>query len=147
MKIVVQRVLEASVSVDDEVVGEINKGFFILVGITQNDTVIDANILAEKIVKLRIISDSEGKMNLSLIDANESVLVVSQFTLFANTKKGNRPSFVDAADSSHAEKIYRYFVDKLVGYGINVKTGKFGEYMQINTTLDGPVTIIIDTKQ
>lgn len=141
-----QRANVASVSVDNSVVGKIDKGLFILVGVKEGDTVKDAEVLAEKISKLRIMSDDKGKMNLSVKDTNASILAVSQFTLHADTRKGNRPSFVKAADPKLAEEVYDHFINKLKEYDINAQTGQFGEYMKIKTELDGPVTIIVDSK-
>lgn len=144
MKVVIQRVNTASVSVHGRCVGKIENGLLVLLGITLSDTEQDANILAEKISKLRIMSDAHGKMNLSLMDVLGSLLLVSQFTLYGDTAKGNRPSFVKAATSEKAEPLYTYFIKQLKGLGINVAAGIFGADMQIETVLDGPVTIIIE---
>lgn len=146
MRLVIQRVTSAEVSVDGNIVGKITDGLFILVGVAQNDATEDAEFLAEKVSKMRIMPDDDKKMNLSIIDTNASVLAVSQFTLHAGTKKGNRPSFIKAAEPKIAEKIYNHFIKNLKVKGIKVKTGKFGEYMKINTNLDGPVTILLDSK-
>lgn len=147
MRLVVQRVSGCSVSVREggskKVVGKIGKGLFILVGVGQEDSGEDAQILAEKVSKLRIMSDENDKMNLSLKDVNAQVLAVSQFTLYADTTAGNRPSFIKAADPDKAKKVYQHFVDELSDYGIKVETGKFGAYMDIEAQLDGPVTIVI----
>lgn len=142
MRLVVQRVSRASVRVEDEIVGQIRKGLFVLVGIKKEDTDKDADILAEKLSKLRVMADKEGKMNLSIKDVDAEVLVVSQFTLYADTAGGNRPSFINAALPDDAKKIYGYFVSRLKEKGIKVATGSFGDYMQIETSLDGPVTIV-----
>ena len=142
MRLVIQRVLKASVSVQGEVVGEIGKGLFVLVGVGEGDTKEEAELLAEKVKKLRVMADHNGKMNLSVIDTNSSMLAVSQFTLYADTSKGNRPSFVKAAKPDLAEEIYNYFVEVL-RKDVKVETGRFGEYMEIRVELDGPVTIII----
>jgi D-tyrosyl-tRNA(Tyr) deacylase len=128
-------------------VGKIEEGMLILVGVGAEDRKEDAEILAEKVSKLRILSDDKGKMNLSLIDKNREVLIISQFTLFADTKKGNRPSFIKAADPKKAETIYEYFIERLKNEGAKVETGKFGGYMDIKAKLDGPVTIILDSKE
>ena len=146
MKLVIQRVKKAKVSIKEtgKVSGEIDKGLFVLVGVKEGDSKEDAERLAEKLGKLRVMSDKEGKMNLSVGDVDGEVLVVSQFTLYADTSKGNRPSFVKAGDPKLAEEIYKHFVAQLKERGIQVETGKFGSYMEIDAELDGPVTIIID---
>ncbi len=141
MKLVIQRVNKASVRVDKKIIGQIDKGLFVLVGVTRGDSEKNAEVLAEKLSKLRIMSDENDKMNLSVIDVNASILAVSQFTLFANTSKGNRPSFIKAAEPKLAKKIYDHFVAKLKDLGIKVETGEFGAYMKIDVELDGPVTI------
>ncbi|MCH7730402.1 D-tyrosyl-tRNA(Tyr) deacylase [Patescibacteria group bacterium] len=147
MRLVVQRVNSAKVVVAEtgKVVGEIGKGLFVLLGVKDGDSEKDAKALAEKLAKLRVIADDAGKMNLSVKDVAVSVLVVSQFTLYADTSKGNRPSFIKAAKPGHAEKLYENFVDKLKEKGVKVETGSFGEYMEIDAKLDGPVTIIIES--
>lgn len=144
MRLVIQRVNRASVAIDGKTVGKIDKGLFVLLGVAKGDTKDMADLLAEKLVKLRIMADENDKMNLSITDLKAQVLVVSQFTLHADTKKGNRPSFVRAADPKLAENIYNYFIDRLKSLGVSVKTGQFGAYMKINTELDGPVTIILE---
>jgi len=143
MKLIIQRVNKASVSVDDKVVGEINKGLFILLGIAEGDSEDEVYAMAQKISKLRIMADENDKMNLSVLDTKSSILVVSQFTLIADTKKGNRPSFVKAANPKKAEKLYSLFISELKALGIKVETGEFGKYMKIDTELDGPVTIVL----
>lgn len=143
MKLVIQRVTRASVSVDSKVVGEIDHGLFILLGVGQEDAIADAERLAEKVSKLRILADSEGKMNRSILETKGSVLVVSQFTLYADISAGNRPSFIKAASGESARAVYDHFVATLSNYGINTKTGEFGAYMKIETELDGPVTIML----
>ncbi|OGM20448.1 D-tyrosyl-tRNA(Tyr) deacylase [Candidatus Woesebacteria bacterium RIFCSPHIGHO2_01_FULL_38_9] len=145
MRLVIQRVSRSAVKVVDsgEVVGKIGRGLFILVGVGEDDAKVDAEKLAQKIVKMRIMKDPEGKMNLSVKEVNGEVLAVSQFTLYSDTTKGNRPSFIKAAQPKQAEEIYNHFVAKLKEEGIEVQTGKFGAYMEIDATLDGPVTIII----
>jgi D-tyrosyl-tRNA(Tyr) deacylase len=119
----------------------------VLVGVGQDDTEEDAYTLAEKLSKMRIMADKEDKMNLSIKDVNGSILAVSQFTLFADTKKGNRPSFIKAAQPKKAREIYDRFVEILKEFGINTETGRFGEYMDIDVELDGPVTIFLDSKK
>jgi len=146
MRLVIQRVNKASVErvSDNKIVGSIDKGFFILVGVGKDDELEDAKNLAEKVSKLRIMSDKQDKMNLSLKDVGGELLVVSQFTLYADTSHGNRPSFINAGLPEKAKEIYEYFVDNLKETGLKVETGSFGDYMKINAELDGPVTIIIE---
>ena len=143
MRLVVQRVTKAEVKIDGEVVGKIKKGLFVLVGVKEGDSLKDAEGLAEKLAKLRVMADEAGKMNLSVKDVNGEVLLVSQFTLYADTTGGNRPSFIQAAAPALAEEIYGYFITKLKDLGVNVQTGQFGGYMEIEAELDGPVTIIM----
>ncbi len=145
MKLVIQRVTKASVSVEEKTVGEIGKGLFVLVGIKKDDSENDVDRLVEKLLKLRIMADENGKMNLTVNDVGGEYLIVSQFTLFANTTGGNRPSFIDAAEPKDAKKHYEYFIDKLRVGGAKVKTGSFGDYMDIRCQLDGPVTIILES--
>jgi D-tyrosyl-tRNA(Tyr) deacylase len=145
MKMVVQRVLSADVFVDEKSVGSIKKGYLVLLGVKKGDSAEDAYILSEKLSKLRVMADEEDKMNLSLEDSDGEVLVVSQFTLFADTKKGNRPAFTKAAHPSDAEKLYEVFVKNLKDKGLIVETGEFGAMMDIKADLDGPVTIIIES--
>jgi len=147
MRLIIQRVKEGSVKVVDtgEIAGKIETGLLVLVGVGKGDSNKDAEVLSEKLSKLRIISDNQGKMNLSLLDAQESVLAVSQFTLYADTSAGNRPSFIKAAEPKLARSIYNHFILKLKEKGLNVETGSFGEYMEIIAKLDGPVTIILES--
>lgn len=147
MRLVIQRVKKASVKVvkSKKIFGKIDNGLFILVGIGENDTEKEAYLMAEKVAKMRIMSDNKGKMNLSVRDLNCKVLVVSQFTLYADTSGGNRPSFIKAALPNLAKKVYVHFVTKLKELGIKVETGSFGDYMEINCILDGPVTIILES--
>lgn len=148
MKAVIQRVLNANVKVDGKIIGEIDNGFMILLGVEQEDTEKDAQILATKTAKLRIFSDKDDKMNLSLLDTNYDALVISQFTLCANCKKGNRPSFAHSAPLEIANKLYEYFMEQLKANGINkVEHGEFGADMKVSLVNDGPVTIIYDTKE
>lgn len=144
MRIVVQRVNSATVLVDGKVAGSIKKGLFVLIGVKEGDTEANADYLTKKLVKLRVMGDEDDKMNLSVLDVEAEVLAVSQFTLYANTSKGNRPSFVKAAKPEMALSLYNYFVDRLVDLGVKVQTGRFGSYMNIDAELDGPVTIIVD---
>lgn len=145
MKLVVQRVKNASVTVEKKVISSIEKGFLVLVGITGPDTKSEANFLAEKLSKLRIMDDGTGKMNLSVSDSDGQMLLVSQFTLYGETKGGNRPSFIKVARPEIAEPLYDYFVAKVKSLGVTVGTGKFGADMKIDAELDGPVTILIET--
>lgn len=147
MRIVLQRVKSASVSIDEEVVGNINQGFLLLVGVGPEDSSDDASYLARKIAGMRIFSDENGKMNLSIDQIGGKILSVSQFTLFADTKKGNRPSFTGAASPDFATNLYEEFNELLrTEYGLTVETGEFGADMQVSLVNDGPVTIILDTK-
>lgn len=143
MRLVVQRVSEASVKLQDgEVVGKITKGLFVLVGVKKGDSLKSAELLANKLAKLRVMADADGKMNLSVGDVGGEFLIVSQFTLHADTSGGNRPSFVNAEDPKVAKEIYEHLISKVKEAGITVKTGSFGDYMEIDTKLDGPVTIL-----
>ncbi|MBH0163282.1 D-tyrosyl-tRNA(Tyr) deacylase [Fictibacillus sp. 7GRE50] len=146
MKVVLQRAKEAKVLVDSDVKGRIDKGLVLLVGVTHEDTEKDADYLAEKIVNLRIFEDENEKMNLSLKDTEGSILSISQFTLYGDTKKGRRPNFMDAAKPDHAITMYDYFNDKLKSLGVHVETGVFGAMMDVSFTNDGPVTLILDSK-
>ncbi|MCX6703856.1 MAG: D-aminoacyl-tRNA deacylase, partial [Candidatus Woesebacteria bacterium] len=125
-----------------ETVGEIGKGLFVLVGMKNGDSEKDVEVLTQKLSKLRVMSDKTGKMNLSVNEVGGSILVVSQFTLHADTSGGNRPSFINAEEPKRAKELYEFFVKKLKENGIKVETGSFGDYMKIETLLDGPVTII-----
>ncbi len=144
MKLIVQRVNKAKVkkASDGSVTGEIGLGLFVLVGFKKGDTEKEIKELTEKLSKLRVMSDGKEKMNLSVKDVGGSILVVSQFTLYANTKDGNRPSFIDAEEPNKARELYELFIAKLREKEIKVETGSFGDYMKIETELDGPVTII-----
>ena len=144
MKLVVQRVKNADVKVDGKTVGEIGKGFLVLVGITTTDTKEEADYLAKKLCNLRIFEDENDKMNLSLKDVGGELLIISQFTLYAITKDGNRPSFIEAARPEVAEPLYEYFLEKCRSYNIHVEKGIFGADMKVSLLNDGPVTIIIE---
>ena len=146
MKVIIQRSLKSSVSVNNNVVGKIEKGMVILVGFTQDDTIEDIKYLVKKIINLRIFDDENGIMNKSLIDTNGSILSVSQFTLYANCKKGNRPSYVEALNSSDAIKLYDLFNEELKNNNINVETGIFGAEMTLNITNNGPITITLESR-
>jgi D-tyrosyl-tRNA(Tyr) deacylase len=148
MRVVLQRVQEASVRIDGQVKAAINKGLLLLLGVEAADTVEDIDWLCNKIVGLRIFSDNDGKMNLSVKDVEGDIIVVSQFTLHANIKKGTRPSFIKAAKPDKAIPMYEQFVEQIQKVlGKAVGTGQFGADMQVSLTNDGPVTIIIDSKQ
>ena len=143
MKVVIQRVLSSSVEVDNKIVGKINEGLTILVGFSKNDTYEKIDKIVNKIIKLRIFDDNNHIMNKSILDIGGSILSISQFTLYANVKKGTRPSYIDAMKSSEAEKLYDYFNNELSKY-IEVKQGIFGSNMKLNIENNGPVTIIIE---
>ena len=144
MKLVIQRVANAQVDVDNKTIGKIGKGFLVLLGVTHTDTKENADYLVKKLLNLRIFPDENYKMNLSLKDVNGELLVVSQFTLYADCQKGNRPSFVEAAKPEQADDLYKYFVDKCKAEGITVQTGEFGAHMKVALLNDGPVTIILE---
>ncbi|MBP3761719.1 MAG: D-tyrosyl-tRNA(Tyr) deacylase [Ruminococcus sp.] len=144
MKIVLQRVNSASVEVDGKICGEIQKGYLIFLGVGHDDTEQDCERLAEKIIKLRIFSDENGKINLSLADVGGHLLIVSQFTLYADCRKGNRPNFIQAGSPEKAENLYNYFVDYCRNKGIKTETGIFGADMKVSLCNDGPFTMIIE---
>lgn len=147
MKVVIQRVSSASVKIDGKIFSSINKGLLVLVGICNADDVNDIEWLCNKIANLRIIDDCDGVMNLSLLDVDGDILVVSQFTLQANTKKGNRPSYIDAAKPDVSVPLYEAFVHQMEDtLGKLVLTGKFGAQMEVSLVNDGPVTIVMDSK-
>lgn len=146
MKAVIQRVSKASVSVDNKITGEIEKGLLILLGVKEGDKKEDAEVLANKIANLRIFSDSNDKMNLSLLNIGGSALVISNFTLLADTKKGRRPNFINAAKPKEAEELYEYFTKLLLNIGVKtVEKGVFGAAMEVSLINDGPVTITINS--
>ena len=144
MKLVVQRVNKANVKVEKKIVGKIDKGFLVLIGITHNDTKKEAEYLAKKLVNLRVFEDEKNKMNRSIKEINGKLLIVSQFTLYANCKDGNRPSFTDAAKPEIANNLYEYFCEKCKEYDVEVQKGIFGADMEVSLINDGPVTIIIE---
>lgn len=146
MRAVVQRVKEATVSIEGETVGEIGKGLAILLGVAQGDSEREARYLAEKIAHLRIFANDEGKFNLSALDVGAQALVVSQFTLYGDTRKGRRPSFTSAAPPEVAEPLVDRFIDFLRALGLHVESGRFGAMMLVNIANDGPVTLILDTE-
>lgn len=147
MRAVIQRVRQASVTVNGQIVGKIGKGLVILVGVGNNDAPAHANLLAEKIANLRIFEDTAGKMNLSLLEVKGEALVVSQFTLYADTRKGRRPSFTAAALPEVAAPLVDHFCQRLASLGVPVSTGVFGAMMLVEIHNDGPVTIVMDTNQ
>lgn len=147
MRAVVQRVKHARVTIEETISGQIEQGFMILLGVHEEDTVDDANYLAKKIAQLRVFEDDAGKMNLSIQDISGAILSISQFTLYAQTKKGNRPSFIKAARPEIAKPLYEQFNALLVEQGITVETGEFGADMAVELLNDGPVTIVYDTKE
>ena len=147
MRALLQRVSRASVTVDEQVVGKIGQGLLVLLGVGRDDSEVHVKALADKIVYLRIFGDDEGKMNRSLLDIGGEVLVVSQFTLYADTRRGRRPSFTDAAPPSIAEPLVERFKDAIAAYGLTVADGIFGAYMQVELLNDGPVTIWLDSEE
>ena len=147
MKFVIQRVNESSVSVDGKVIGQIGKGFMVLIGVAESDTEEIADKLIHKLIGLRIFEDENGKTNLSLADVNGELLLISQFTLYANCKKGNRPSFVDAGNPDKANALYEYIISKCKEQVDIVETGSFGADMKISLINDGPFTIILDSEK
>ena len=147
MRAVVQRVSRAKVTVDGEITGEIGNGLLVLLGVSKNDAETDADYLVEKIVNLRIFEDADDKMNLSLMDVKGSMLVVSQFTLYGDTRRGRRPSFIDAAPPADANRLYEYFVEKARELIEQVATGRFQAMMDVELVNDGPVTIMLDSEK
>ncbi len=147
MRALLQRVSQASVTVEEQVVGQIGQGLLLLLGVGQNDSEVQVKTLADKIAHLRIFGDDEGKMNRSLLDIRGEVLIVSQFTLYADTRRGRRPSFTEAAPPALAEPLVERFKDALAAYGLTVASGVFGAYMTIDLRNEGPVTIWLDSEQ
>ena len=146
MKALLQRVTEASVSVAGELVGRIGQGLVVFVGVADGDTEKDVQYLAQKTVNLRIFADEEGKFNLSILDIEGELLLVSQFTLLSDTRKGRRPSFIEAAPPERAEELFNYFVEQVSTMGLKVETGRFQQYMKVEIQNDGPVTILLDSR-
>ena len=146
MRVVLQRVLEASVTVEGKVTGKIGPGLLVLLGVGKGDTEEDLNFMVEKIPSLRIFEDAHGKMNLSLLDTSRALLAVSQFTLFADTRKGRRPSFTDAALPEEARRLYARFCQRCREQGLEVQEGVFAAHMEVRLLNDGPVTIALDSK-
>jgi len=147
MKFVIQRVLESSVKVDDETIGQIGRGFMVLIGIGQDDTKEIAEKMIRKMIGLRIFEDENGKTNLSLADVNGELLLISQFTLYANCKKGNRPSFIESGAPDLAESLYEYIITECKGLVPVVEHGSFGADMKVSLVNDGPFTIILDSEK
>lgn len=147
MRVCVQRVTQANVTVDEVIVGEIKRGLLVLLGVTSDDTDDDARQLADKICGLRIFEDNDGKMNQSLEDISGAMLVVSQFTLYGDCRKGRRPSFTQAAPPEQAERLYNTFIAGIGVKGIKVATGKFRAHMDVALVNDGPVTLLLDSKR
>ena len=147
MRVVVQRVSRASVKVDHEVVGQIEKGLLVLLGVAQDDTEADADYLADKIVNLRVFEDADEKMNLAVTNVGGAILAVSQFTLYGDMRRGRRPSFDAAARPEQARKLYEHFVEKIRGAGVRCETGRFQAMMGVELVNNGPVTILIDSRK
>lgn len=147
MRAVVQRVKNGSVSVDDAVIGNIAGGLLVYLGVASGDTEKDADYLADKIINLRIFEDADGKMNRSVIDERGGILVISQFTLLADARKGRRPSYSEAADSETANQLYAYFISKVKASGLICEKGIFQAHMMVRYTNDGPVTILLDSRK
>jgi D-aminoacyl-tRNA deacylase len=147
MRALLQRVTHASVTVDEQVVGQIGQGLLVLLGVGQNDSEVQVKNLADKIVHMRIFGDEEGKMNRSLLDIGGELLVVSQFTLYADVRRGRRPSFTNAAPPSLAEPLVERFKDAVAAYGLRVANGIFGAHMHVELLNDGPVTVWLDSEQ
>lgn len=147
MKFVIQRVTRASVAVDGAVIGQIGRGFLVLIGVSGEDTIADADKMVKKLLNLRIFEDNQGKTNLSLTDVGGSLLLVSQFTLYADCRKGNRPSFVKAGKPDFANDMYNYIVAQCREAGFEVQTGSFGADMKVDLLNDGPFTIVLDSME
>lgn len=147
MKLVIQRVTHASVTVDNNVIGKIGKGYMVLIGVSDTDTKEIADKMLDKMIKLRIFEDENGKTNLSLADVGGELLLISQFTLYANSKKGNRPSFIEAGSPDHANALYEYIIEKCKERVDVVEQGEFGAEMKVELLNDGPFTVILDSEQ
>lgn len=147
MKLVIQRVTHASVTVDNKVIGKIGKGYMVLIGVSDTDTEEIADKMLDKMIKLRIFEDENGKTNLSLADVGGELLLISQFTLYANCKKGNRPSFIEAGSPDHANALYEYIIEKCKERVDVVEQGEFGAEMKVELLNDGPFTVILDSRQ
>lgn len=147
MKLVIQRVTHASVTVDNNVIGKIGKGYMVLIGVSDTDTKEIADKMLDKMIKLRVFEDENGKTNLSLADVGGELLLISQFTLYANCKKGNRPSFIEAGSPDHANALYEYIIEKCKERVDVVEQGEFGAEMKVELLNDGPFTVILDSEQ
>lgn len=147
MKLVIQRVTHASVTVDNNVIGKIGKGYMVLIAVSDTDTKEIADKMLDKMIKLRIFEDENGKTNLSLADVGGELLLISQFTLYANCKKGNRPSFIEAGSPDHANALYEYIIEKCKERVDVVEQGEFGAEMKVELLNDGPFTVILDSQQ
>ena len=147
MRLVIQKVSSSNVKINNEVVGNIDKGFMVLVGITDSDNKMIVDKMVDKLINLRIFEDENDKLNLSLLDVKGRILSISQFTLYANCKKGRRPSFIEAAKPDISKPLYEYFNQQLKEKGVMVETGVFGAMMEVSLVNDGPVTIILDSKE
>ena len=147
MKFVIQRVKNASVTVDNDIIGQIDQGFLVLIGITSSDTKEIADAMVKKLINLRIFKDNQDKMNLSIKDIGGSLLLISQFTLYADCSHGNRPGFTNAAKPDYANDLYEYIIQECKKYNVLVETGEFGADMKVNLLNDGPVTIILDSDE
>jgi len=145
MRFLIQRVNSASVTIDQQIHGQIQTGFLVFVGVCENDTRTEADKLVRKLLGLRIFPDADGKTNLALSDVNGSLLIISQFTLYADCRKGNRPSFIHAGDPDHANELYEYVLSQCMEKGYHVEHGEFGADMKVNLENDGPFTIILDS--
>ena len=146
MKVVVQRVHQASVDIDGRVVGKIGRGLLLLIGVAETDSESDAEYMADKCVHLRVFQDEQGKMNRSVLEENGQILAISQFTLLADTSRGRRPSFIAAAGPEKGERLYVYFIDCIRNFNLHVETGIFGAMMDVHLVNAGPVTVILDSK-
>ena len=147
MRAVVQRVTESSVEVEGQIVGRIAHGFLVLLGVAADDRREDADYLADKIINLRVFTDAQDKMNLSLVDTGGALLVVSQFTLYGDVRRGRRPSYTDAAAPEKANELYEYFVERVRAFGVQAETGVFQAMMKVSLINDGPVTIMLDSRK
>jgi D-aminoacyl-tRNA deacylase len=147
MRAVVQRVTDARVEVAGKIVGEIGAGFLVLLGVARDDTRDDADYLADKTVNLRVFDDDDGKMNRSLLETGGAMLVVSQFTLYGDVRRGRRPSYSDAAEPEKANELYEYFVERARSFDVRVETGVFQATMKVSLTNDGPVTMLLDSRR
>ena len=147
MKFVIQRVSEASVTVEEKVIGKIQKGFLVMIGVSENDTQQIADKMIKKMIGLRIFEDTDGKTNLSLKDVEGQLLLISQFTLYANCKKGNRPSFINAGNPTLANELYQYIIEKCKQEDFQVEQGEFGADMKVSLCNDGPFTIVLDSDE